>query len=94
MERQQVLYQRDHLFHFVIGEQALYPTVLESSRAQPRFAPHQAATVEPWHAASACTTAGVARIWSTITAPQPHASRLMSPLHRRNARRGADSSVV
>ena len=27
MERQQVLYQRDHLFHFVIGEQALYTTV-------------------------------------------------------------------
>ncbi|WP_435592029.1 helix-turn-helix domain-containing protein [Nocardia sp. bgisy118] len=27
MERQQVLYQRDHLFHFVIAEQALYTTV-------------------------------------------------------------------
>ncbi|MCP2277178.1 helix-turn-helix domain-containing protein [Nocardia amikacinitolerans] len=27
MERQQVLYRRDHLFHFVIGEQALYTTV-------------------------------------------------------------------
>ncbi len=27
MQRQQVLYQRDHLFHFVIGEQALYTTV-------------------------------------------------------------------
>ncbi|MBF6176518.1 DUF5753 domain-containing protein [Nocardia blacklockiae] len=27
MERQQVLYQRDRLFHFVIGEQALYTTV-------------------------------------------------------------------
>ncbi|MFI2285299.1 helix-turn-helix domain-containing protein [Nocardia beijingensis] len=27
MQRQQVLYQRDHLFHFVLGEQALYTTV-------------------------------------------------------------------
>jgi transcriptional regulator with XRE-family HTH domain len=27
MERQQVLYRRDHLFHFVVGEQALYTTV-------------------------------------------------------------------
>ncbi|MEU0507151.1 helix-turn-helix transcriptional regulator [Nocardia sp. NPDC005998] len=27
MQRQQVLYQRDHLFHFVIAEQALYTTV-------------------------------------------------------------------
>jgi uncharacterized protein DUF5753 len=27
MERQRVLYQRDHLFHFVIAEQALYTTV-------------------------------------------------------------------
>nr|WP_280272699.1 DUF5753 domain-containing protein [Nocardia wallacei] len=27
MERQQVLYRRDHLFHFIIGEQALYTTV-------------------------------------------------------------------
>ncbi|MEV6336822.1 DUF5753 domain-containing protein [Nocardia vinacea] len=27
MERQAVLYQRDHLFHFVIAEQALYTTV-------------------------------------------------------------------
>ncbi|MBF5000331.1 helix-turn-helix domain-containing protein [Nocardia sp. BSTN01] len=27
MERQQVLYKRDHLFHFLIGEQALYTTV-------------------------------------------------------------------
>ncbi|MFE7796134.1 helix-turn-helix domain-containing protein [Nocardia sp. NPDC057440] len=27
IERQQVLYQRDHLFHFVIAEQALYTTV-------------------------------------------------------------------
>ncbi|WP_280382082.1 helix-turn-helix domain-containing protein [Nocardia wallacei] len=27
MERQRVLYQRDHLFHFVIGEQSLYTTV-------------------------------------------------------------------
>lgn len=27
MERQQVLYQRDHLFHFVICEQSLYTTV-------------------------------------------------------------------
>ncbi len=27
MERQQVLYRRDHLFHFLIGEQALYTTV-------------------------------------------------------------------
>lgn len=27
MERQRVLYQRDHLFHFLIAEQALYTTV-------------------------------------------------------------------
>ncbi len=27
MERQRVLYQRDHLFHFVIAEQTLYTTV-------------------------------------------------------------------
>ncbi|MFQ6331026.1 helix-turn-helix domain-containing protein [Nocardia sp. CWNU-33] len=27
LERQQVLYQQDHLFHFVIAEQALYTTV-------------------------------------------------------------------
>lgn len=27
MERQQVLYRRDHRFHFIIGEQALYTTV-------------------------------------------------------------------
>ncbi|MBF6330932.1 helix-turn-helix domain-containing protein [Nocardia transvalensis] len=27
MERQQVLYRRDHRFHFLIGEQALYTTV-------------------------------------------------------------------
>ncbi|WP_038550983.1 helix-turn-helix domain-containing protein [Nocardia nova] len=27
MERQRVLYQRDHLFHFILGEQALYTTV-------------------------------------------------------------------
>ncbi|WP_329411514.1 helix-turn-helix domain-containing protein [Nocardia vinacea] len=27
MERQAILYQRDHLFHFVIAEQALYTTV-------------------------------------------------------------------
>jgi transcriptional regulator with XRE-family HTH domain len=27
MERQRILYQRDHLFHFLIAEQALYTTV-------------------------------------------------------------------
>jgi transcriptional regulator with XRE-family HTH domain len=31
MERQQVLYRRDHRFHFLIGEQALYTTVGDDS---------------------------------------------------------------
>lgn len=31
MERQQVLYRRNHRFHFLIGEQALYTTVGDDS---------------------------------------------------------------